>query len=135
MSCGSMIQCRNRAPVVFTAEVRIFPRTGKSTAEETECEGHACWLQMLKSECPTDSLVEVQQWTRLSVWHHLQEPIWKKRVNLLQKDSWFLHHSSVPVHMALCIQKFLTKKQDSIVPQPTYISPANFTCSLNHKFV
>lgn len=117
MSCGSMIHCQNRAPVVFTAEVRIFLRTGKSTAERTEYEGHACWLQLLKSECTMNSLVGVKQWTRLSVWHHLQEQVWKKQVKLWQKNSWFLHHSNVPVHTALCIRKFLTKKKkDSIVP-------------------
>lgn len=37
--------------------------------------GPCLLFQLLKSECPIYSLVEVQQWTSLSMWHHLQEPV------------------------------------------------------------
>lgn len=131
----AVIHYQNRAPVVFTEEVRIFPRTGKTTAKETECEGHACWLQLLKFKCTMNSLVEVKQWTRLSVWHHLQELVWKKQVKLWQKDSCFFTTAMFLYIWHSVSGSFSQKNKIALVAQPTCISPANFTCSLNHKLV
>lgn len=38
-----------------------LPQDWHSTAEGPECEGHACLLQLLKSECTIKSPVEVKQ--------------------------------------------------------------------------
>ena len=112
---GLCVQCQSKALVVFTAEVRTFPRPGKSTAEDTVYEGHACLLQLLKCVCAMSSVVGVKQWTSLSVWHHLQEPVWKKQVKLWQKDSWYLHHSIVPLHTLIILHPEVShKKQNSI---------------------
>lgn len=65
----------------------------------------------------------------LSVMRRLREAIRKKRSDLWQNNSWFLHHDNAPSHTARIIRDFLAKNSTHIVPQPPYspdLAPCDF---------
>ena len=57
------------------------------------------------------------------VLQRLHEKIRKKRLELLRKNSWFLHHDNAPALAALSIRWFCAINHMTALPHPPY-SPA-----------
>ena len=52
-----------------------------------------------------------------------------KRPEAWTNNTWILHHDNAPAHASLFIREFLTKHEETFVPQPPYSSdmaPAEF---------
>ena len=76
---------------------------------------------------PTGQTVNKEYY--LSVMRRLREAIRKKRKNLWEDNSWFLHHDNAPAHTALIIRDHFAKNSTHIVPQPPYspdLAPCDF---------
>lgn len=80
-----------------------------------------------KEFVPTGQTVNKEYY--LGVMRRLRESIRKKRPELWQNNSWFLHHDNAPSHTAIVIRQFLTKNQTNTVPQAPYspdMAPCDF---------
>ena len=63
------------------------------------------------------------------VLRRLRESIRKKRPELWEQNSWFLHHDNAPAHASLQIREFRAKNGMSVLPHPPYspdLAPADF---------
>jgi len=54
----------------------------------------------------------------LTIVHHLQEAVQKKRQELWWECSWFLHHNDALVHIVLSFQLLTPKNKTWLVWQP-----------------
>ena len=64
---------------------------------------------------------EVLKWLRESIRH--------KRPHKWKKNNWFLHHDNTPAHTSLVVRQFLTSKNITVIPHPTYssdLAPCDF---------
>ena len=58
----------------------------------------------------------------------LREALRRKRPELWENQTWILNHNNAPAQASLLIRSYLTKRQTSIVPHPTYspdLAPAD----------
>jgi len=59
----------------------------------------------------------------------LGDAVRRKRPELLENQTWMLHHDNAPAHASLLIRIYLAKHQTSVVPHPPYspdLVPAEF---------
>ena len=80
-----------------------------------------------KEFLPTNQTVNKEYY--LGLLRRLRESIRKKRPQLGQNNSWFLHHDNAPSHTAIIIREFFTKNQVNVVPQAPYspdMAPCDF---------
>lgn len=76
---------------------------------------------------PTGQTVNKEYY--LSVMRRLRESIRRKRPELWQNKSWFLHHDNAPSHTAIIIRQFFSKNETVVVPQAPYspdMAPCDF---------
>jgi len=50
----------------------------------------------------------------------LSEGIQRKRPDKWKKNNWFLHHDNAPAHTSLVVRQFLTSKNITVIPHPSY---------------
>ena len=77
----------------------------------------------------------VNQWYYREVLEQLRKRVHCVRPEIV--DAWMLHHNNSSCHIAISLNKFLTKKDIPVVPQPPYspdLSPCDFFLFLKLKF-
>ncbi|KAL4089073.1 hypothetical protein QTP88_024146 [Uroleucon formosanum] len=71
----------------------------------------------------------VNQHYYLQVLTTLRERVRRKRPELWENDSWFLHQDNAPAHSALSVKRFLAKNRTPVLQQPPYspdLAPCDF---------
>jgi len=56
----------------------------------------------------------------------LRDAVRGKRPELWESQTWMLHHDNAPAHASLLIRSYLAIHQESVVPHPPYLAPADF---------
>jgi len=59
----------------------------------------------------------------------LRDAVRKKRPELLENQTWMLHHDKAPAHTSFLIRSYLAKYQTSVVPHPPCspdLAPADY---------
>lgn len=65
----------------------------------------------------------------LGVKRRLRESVKRKRPDLWQNNTWFLHHDNAPAHTSLLVRDFLTKNSTNVIDQVLYspdLAPCDF---------
>jgi len=65
----------------------------------------------------------------LEVLKRLREKVRRKRLELIAKNSWILHHDNAPAHTALSLREILATKQITVLEHPVYspdLAPSDF---------
>ncbi|KAL4098417.1 hypothetical protein QTP88_023036 [Uroleucon formosanum] len=71
----------------------------------------------------------VNQHYYLQVLTTLRERVRRKRPELWENDSWFLHQDNAPAHSALSVKRFLAKNRTPVLQHPPYspdLAPCDF---------
>jgi hypothetical protein len=56
----------------------------------------------------------------------LRNDVRRKSPELWENQTWMLHHDNAPAHASLLIRSYLAIHQESVVPHPPYLAPADF---------
>ena len=108
-------------------------KTEKITSKPVKNQSHVnCFFfyyrGVVHSEfLPTGQTVNKEYY--LSVMRRLREAVRRKRPDLWDNNSWFLHHDNAPSHTALVLRDHFVKTSTNIVPQPPYspdLAPCDF---------